>query len=100
MAHSADIVKALLRTEKATSYEPLRKYLFLVAKSANKLQVSRAVEELFKVKVEQVNTFISPGKLKRVRHQLGRTAETKKAVVTLAEGQKISEATTYGTQRA
>jgi large subunit ribosomal protein L23 len=92
MVHSADIVKALLRTEKATAYEPLRKYLFLVAKPANKVQVRRAVEELFKVKVKEVNTFISHGKLKRVRHQLGRTADTKKAVVTLAEGQKIAEA--------
>jgi large subunit ribosomal protein L23 len=47
------------------------------------------VEQAYKVKVKNVNTFVSAGKLKRVRHQLGRTSDTKKAVVTLAAGQKI-----------
>jgi large subunit ribosomal protein L23 len=81
-----------LRTEKATAYEPQGKYLFLVDKSSGKIQIKRAVEELYKVKVAQVNTFISRGKLKRVRHQLGKTADTKKAVVTLKAGQKIETA--------
>jgi len=89
-----DIIKALLRTEKSTLYEPYRKYLFLVNNQANKVQIKRAVEEIYKVKVSDVNTFISSGKLKRVRHQLGRTPELKRAVVTLKEGQKISEAAT------
>jgi len=78
-----------LRTEKSTLYEPQAKYLFLVDKSANKIQIKRAVEEVYKVKVKDVNTFISGGKLKRVRYQLGRTPDLKKAVVTLKEGQKI-----------
>jgi large subunit ribosomal protein L23 len=92
MMHSADIIKALIRTEKSTTYEPERKYLFLVSNAANKIQIKHAVEELYKVKVMCVNTFISNGKLKRVRHQLGRTSDQKKAIVTLKEGQKIEVA--------
>lgn len=83
------IVKALIRTEKATLTEPQGKYLFLVAHSANKIQIKQAVEELYKVKVRCVNTYISAGKKKRVRYQLGKTPDTKKAIVTLGEGQKI-----------
>jgi len=86
---SRDIIKSILRTEKSSVYEPEGKYLFLVDKSANKIQIKQAIEDIYKVKVLDVNTFISPGKLKRVRHQLGRTPDIKKAVVTLKEGQKI-----------
>lgn len=89
MLTSHDIIKAILITEKSTLYEPSGKYLFLVDKTANKIQVRRAVEEIYKVKVKHVNSLVSPGKAKRVRHQLGRTPDTKKAVVTLKEGQKI-----------
>lgn len=86
---STDIIKALIRTEKSTLNEPLGKYLFLVNNAANKIQIKQAVEELYKVKVKHVNTFISIGKLKKVRYQLGRTSDLKKAIVTLKEGQKI-----------
>lgn len=89
MTYSSEIIKSLLRTEKSTTYEPQRKYLFLVINSANKIQIKKAVEELYNVKVKDVNTFVSIGKLKRVRRQAGRTPDTKKAVVTLKEGQKI-----------
>jgi len=89
MKVSQDIVKALLKTEKATLYEPEGKYLFLVSKVANKIEIKKAVEELYKVKVVSVNTFIAPGKLKKVRYQYGKTPDIKKAVVTLKEGQKI-----------
>ena len=89
-----DIIKALLRTEKSTLYEPQGKYLFLVNNRANKIQIKRAVEQIYKVKVEAVNSFVSPGKLKKVRYQIGRTPELKKALVTLKEGQKITEAAT------
>jgi large subunit ribosomal protein L23 len=92
MIHSSDVIKALIRTEKATTYEPDSKYLFLVNKSANKIQIKQAVEQIYKVDVKNVNTFISIGKLKRVRHQLGRTPALKKAVVTLKSGQKIEVA--------
>jgi len=83
------VIKALLQTEKSSAYLPEGKYLFLVDKSANKIQIKKAVEQEYKVGVTDVNTFIAPGKLKRVRHQLGRTQDLKKAVVTLKEGQKI-----------
>jgi len=94
MVNAADIIKALIRTEKSTIFEPDGKYLFLVNKAANKIQIRHAVELLYKVKVKEVNTFISIGKLKKVRYQLGRTTDLKKAIVTLKEGQKISEGTT------
>lgn len=92
MMTSYDIIKALIRTEKSTRYEPEGKYLFLVYKAANKIQIKRAVEEIYKVKVEDVHTFVSSGKLKKVRYQLGRTPDIKKAIVTLKEGQKIETA--------
>lgn len=93
MITSYDIIKAVIKTEKSTRYEPQGKYLMLVDKTANKVQIKRAVEEVYKVKVKDVNTYISGGKLKRVRYQLGRTPDTKKAVVTLKEGQKIEQTT-------
>ena len=83
------VIKALLRTEKSTLQEPDRKYLFLVGIEASKLEIKQAVEKIYKVKVNKVNTMIMPGKLRRVRYQLGKTPRYKKAVVTLAEGQKI-----------
>jgi large subunit ribosomal protein L23 len=89
MAAGQIIIKSILHTEKSSAYQPKGKYLFLVDNSANKIQIKKAVEQAYKVKVRDVNTFVSAGKLKRVRHQLGRTADTKKALVTLAEGQKI-----------
>ncbi|MBN1913822.1 MAG: 50S ribosomal protein L23 [Candidatus Omnitrophica bacterium] len=88
--YSYDIIKAVLKTEKSTLLEPQGKYLFLVNKSANKIQIRRAVEEIYKVKVKRVNSFVSSGKLKRVRYQLGKTPDTKKALVTLKEGHKIT----------
>lgn len=92
MFTSHDTIKALLKTEKSTVYEPHGKYLFLVNKSANKIQVKHAVEEIYKVKVHDVNTFITQGKLKRVRYQIGKTPDFKKAVVTLKKGFKIEAA--------
>jgi large subunit ribosomal protein L23 len=89
MILSRDVIKAVLRTEKSTLQEPEGKYLFLVDKRSNKVQIKRAVDELYKVKVKDINTFISIGKLKRVRYQLGKTPDVKKAIVTLTEGQKI-----------
>ena len=93
MITSYDIIKALIRTEKSTGLlEPEAKYLFLVSKAANKIQIKSAVEQIYKVKVKDVNTIISRGKLKRVRHQLGRTPDVKKAIVTLKQGQTLETA--------
>lgn len=84
-----DIIKTLLRTEKSVTMDPLRKYLFLVAKDANKIQIRKAVEEIYKVNVAAVNTKITCGKLRRVRHEPGYAVDRKKALVTLKVGSKI-----------
>ncbi len=89
MKSAYQIIKALLRTEKSTRQEAEGKYLFLVDNRAGKLEIKKAVQEIYKVKVNKVNTLILPGKLRRVRYQLGRTPDYKKAIVTLAQGQKI-----------
>ena len=89
MKSSYQIIKALLRTEKSTLQEPERKYLFLVDKQAQKSEIKKAVQEIYKVGVIKVNTILLPGKLRRVRYQIGRTPDYKKAIVTVAEGQKI-----------
>ena len=87
-----DIVKSLVRTEKGTMLEPERKYLFEVFRAANKIQIKKAVEEIYNVKVFGVHTVIVAGKKKRVRQELGYTSDWKKAIVTLKEGQKIEVA--------
>ncbi|MDD5236659.1 MAG: 50S ribosomal protein L23 [Candidatus Omnitrophica bacterium] len=92
MRPSYDIIKAILHTEKSTLEEPQGKYLFLVDTRANKQQIKKAVEEIYKVVVTDVNTFVSGGKLKKVRYQTGRTPDSKKAIVTLKTGQKIEVA--------
>lgn len=89
MTSSYDIVKSMLRTEKSTLFLPDNKYLFWVAKRANKIQIKRAVEEIYKVKVADVNTLMQRGKLRRVRYVQGKSPDWKKALVTLKEGSKI-----------
>ena len=91
MKESHTIVKKMLLTEKGTTLtERGNQYLFRVAKAANKLEIKRAVEELFGVKVKHVNTMIRPGKRKRERSmQYGSTAAWKRAVVTLRKGETI-----------
>lgn len=84
-----DVIEALVRTEKGTDMEPLRKYLFKVAPKATKVEIKNAIEEIYKVKVQDVNTSIVRGKLKRVRQQAGSTSPWKKAVVTLQKDNKI-----------
>ena len=94
MKTSYDIVKSLLRTEKGTRLMVENKYLFLVDKTANKVQIKRAVEDIFKVKVVSVNVMNMKGKPRRVRYKLGKTAAWKKALVTLKEGDTIEVAST------
>ena len=89
MTQAHQIVRVLLRTEKGVAQAGANKYFFSVKKDANKIEIKRAVEENYKVKVLSVNTGIMRGKLKRVRAQQGRTPDWKKAVVTLKPGQKI-----------
>lgn len=85
----SDTLNTLIHTEKSTIHEEKGKFLFKVRKSANKLQIKKAIEDVYKVDVRKVNTYIMPGKAKRVRQQLGYIPDWKKAIVTLKEGQKI-----------
>jgi large subunit ribosomal protein L23 len=85
------VVKTVRVTEKGTAQiEKLNQYQIVVDKHANKVDVKRAVEQLFKVKVLHVNTMHVRGKARRERTvQFGRMPSWKKAVVTLKEGDKI-----------
>ncbi len=88
------IIKKPVITEKMTAIsEKLNRYAFIVDKHANKIQIKHAVEELYGVKVADVNTMIYSGKPKSRYTKSGvisgRTGEFKKAIVTLADGEKI-----------
>lgn len=85
MRNSADIIKQVLLTEKGTMLsEEQNKFLFKVSMDANKVEIKRAVEELFNVRVMAVNTMRRKGKKKRQRTaHFGTTAASKRAVVTL-----------------
>lgn len=84
-----DIVKGMIRTEKGSNLMVENKYLFWVGIGSNKIEIKKAVEDIYKVKVDAVNTIMMRGKMKRVRYAAGRTSDWKKAVVTLKEGNKI-----------
>ena len=92
MITAYDVVRNILRTEKGTSQEKDRQYAFRVAPDATKIDIKRAIEEIYKVKVHDVHTLNYGGKRKRVRFKYGYTSAWKKAVVTLKEGQKIEAA--------
>ena len=85
------VIRELLVTEKGTQHMASdNQYLFKVDKGANKIEIKRAVEALFKVHVTNVNTMNRSGKKKRERTMnFGRTASWKRAVVTLKEGDSI-----------
>lgn len=89
MKNPRDILKKPVVTEKSTSLLQDNKYTFVVDPKANKVEIKQAVESIFKVKVEKVNTMRVKGKFKRVRNILGKTSDTKKAIVTLRKGDKI-----------
>lgn len=86
-----DIIIAPLITEKSMSGIADKKYTFKVAKNANKYQIADAVEELFKVKVEKVNTMNVRGQARRMGRYEGTTPSWKKAVVTLKKDSKSIE---------
>ena len=77
-------------TEKSTRDVVYRKYLFWVDKNANKIEIKRAIEKIYNVKVDKVASMMVKGKMKRIRGNLsGKTTAWKKAVVTLREGSEI-----------
>jgi large subunit ribosomal protein L23 len=84
-----DILLAPVITEKSSQRAEHNQVTFKVPLTATKPQIRVAVENLFKVKVLAVNTLRQVGKTKRFRGQLGKRNDTKKAIVTLAEGDSI-----------
>jgi large subunit ribosomal protein L23 len=90
MKDPRDIVKRALITEKGTALRELRnQYHFEVARDANKIEIQRAIEHIFHVKVDSVRTMQMRGKEKRQGRYAGRRSDWKKAVVTLLPDNKI-----------
>jgi len=89
MRPATDIVKRVLQTEKSARLGKFDQYLLDVAPTANKMEIREAVEALFGVQVTQVNTHVTHGKWRRLSSRWGRRSDRKKAIVTLAKGQKI-----------
>lgn len=86
-----DIIKKPIVTEKSMSQAAEKKYTFEVAKDVNKIEIKKAVEEAFGVKVKKVNTMNVLGKFKRQGVHVGKRPDWKKAVVTLTDDSKTIE---------
>ena len=84
-----DIVKKPITTEKSTNLQQFNQYSFIVSKNSNSFEIKDAIEMIFKVKVNKVNTSILRGKGKTFKGQYGFRKDTKRAIVTLAEGNTI-----------
>ena len=88
---SHDIIRKPVITEKSMAAMAEKKYTFIVHITANKVQIKRAVEEVFGVKVEDVKTMRFEGKTKRVGVHIGKRADFKKAIVELSADSKNLE---------
>ena len=84
-----DVLLAPVISEKSYGLLDQNKYTFVVAPDANKTEIKIAVEKVFNVKVESVNTLNRQGKRKRTRQGFGKRKDTKRAVVSLAAGDRI-----------
>lgn len=84
-----EIIIQPLSTEKSSRLKEFRQYTFKVLKRANKIEIKKAVEEIFKVKVEKVRILNMKGKPRRMGVFSGRTSSWKKAIVSLKEGERI-----------
>ncbi len=84
-----DILLAPVVSEKSYALLDENKYTFLVAPDANKTEIKIAVESVFDVKVTGVNTLNRQGKKRRTRNGTGKRADTKRAIVSVADGQRI-----------
>ena len=83
------LIKSPIMTEKSTNLNQFNKYSFIVSKDSNTHEIKQAIENIFKVKVQKINTLIIRGKLKSFKGALGYKKDQKKAIVTLAEGNTI-----------
>ena len=86
-----DVIIKPIITEDSMARLADKKYTFEVAKTASKVEIKKAVEEIFKVEVAKVNTISMKGKDKRVGYHVGKTSEGKKAIVTLTAASKTIE---------
>jgi large subunit ribosomal protein L23 len=84
-----DILLRPVVSEKSYALLDQNKYTFIVRKDANKTQIKQAVEQVFKVKVTGVNTLNRAGKKSRTRFGVGQRSDTKRAIVSLADGDRI-----------
>ena len=91
MTNAYDIIIRPVITEQSMEATDDKRYVFMVAETANKIEIKKAVEALFGVEVAKVNTLNVNGKAKRVGRFEGRTSDWKKAVVTLTEDSKTIE---------
>ncbi|CQR71612.1 LSU ribosomal protein L23p (L23Ae) [Sporomusa ovata] len=89
MANPRDILLRPYITEKTNALMAENKYTFIVPLTANKVEVRQAVEQIFKVKVLNVNTIRVMGKTKRMGKNIGKRSDFKKAIVKLAAGERI-----------
>lgn len=89
--HLYDVLRRPVVTEKSTTLSQQGKYVFEVARDANKRQIKEAVVRAFNVEVARVNVSTVPGKMRRLGRHRGMTSSWRKAVVTLKEGQTIEE---------
>jgi large subunit ribosomal protein L23 len=88
-----DVILSPVVTEKSTMGSQHNQVTFRVPLTATKPEIKAAVEKLFKVEVKAVNTLRQQGKVKRFRGTIGKRPDTKKAIVSLAEGQSIDVTT-------
>lgn len=92
MKTASDIILRPIISEQSTEHVELKKYVFEVAPSAGKIEIKKAIEELFEVEVEKVNTLNMKGKVKRTgRFPQGKRKDWKKAIVKLTEKSKTIE---------
>jgi len=88
-----DVIRAPVITEKSTLVSEHNQVVFKVARDASKPEIKAAVEKLFGVKVQAVNTQVRKGKMKVFKNIRARQSDTKRAVVTLQEGHSIDVTT-------
>lgn len=88
-AQLCDVIVRPVVTEKSTMASEHNKVVFMIAPTASKGDVKKAVETLFEVKVEKVNTVSIKGKVKRFRGKVGKRNDIRKAIVTLKQGENI-----------
>ena len=91
MASNKTILIHPIISEKSVKEKEYNKYLFKVSLDSNKSEIKKAVEDKFKVKVDKVNTINVPAKIRKMGKYIGKTAQWKKVIVTIKEGQSIKE---------